>query len=616
VVVTTTSARAIPRVTEDAAAHRVNLRAEAAPPTRAVLALPRPDLAHLFEPARFEALRGHGLRALAREVGGLEGSAPVVDLEHEPDLLAALKRLGAQGVTHLALFGAAERPDFAREVWERFEGVVVMGADLGLRAALDADAACVALGEGLWRVDVGAAPPPAAQAILWRAPGGDHPQLGATPEGVPARPVAPSGHGRLGAGLGLLPVAALAGDADAEALRRAWAAFAPAEVLGEIALGLETALEAALAPAQPERPAAPTAIAVTGVDGSGKSTHVARLAAACAERGHPTLMFKLYRQGAFLECADALSASTALGAPLAAFRTSRLVKLFDSLRAVHATLLPALQAGDAVVLDRWCETHKVAAGAQLGWSMAHHGALAKLPRPAARAWLLVDAPTALARLEARGGGRTADEHPVGLEGYARGFDALAQGAGELRLDAAASEAENAARLSLCLPPPVLPEPVPRPLPKASPAAPARRLQARCEVWLGRLPGLPSLGDSWSRLRDQAGALTAGFEWEARLIATWLELIEQAPVHATLPFWPEVLARLYPDLHGLRILGQRIEAEVIVRGWSPLEPDTVDARPPAARRRFALRYTRVLEALAIERGWPRTDPATPLFQESP
>jgi hypothetical protein len=163
---------------------------------------------------------------------------------------------------------------------------------------------------------------------------------------------------------------------------------------------------------------------------------------------------------------------------------------------------------------------------------------------------------------------------------------------------------------------VLPEPVPRPLPKASPAAPARRLQARCEVWLGRLPGLPSLGDSWSRLRDQAGALTAGFEWEARLIATWLELIEQAPVHATLPFWPEVLARLYPDLHGLRILGQRIEAEVIVRGWSPLEPDTVDARPPAARRRFALRYTRVLEALAIERGWPRTDPATPLFQESP
>jgi hypothetical protein len=54
----------------------------------------------------------------------------------------------------------------------------------------------------------------------------------------------------------------------------------------------------------------------------------------------------------------------------------------------------------------------------------------------------------------------------------------------------------------------------------------------------------------------------------------------------------------------------------VRGWSPLEPDTVDARPPAARRRFALRYTRVLEALATERGWPRFDPATPLFQESP
>jgi thymidylate kinase len=591
-------------------AHQTNLRPQSAPPRVAVLALPRPYLCACFEAGRFDRIRAAAVAALAAAVGGGEGPALVEDLESPgAPLPERLEALAAAGIDRLVLFGAAERPAFAREISLRFAGGVEAPAAAGLlHRARHAPERVVALGEGLYRLDPGASAPADAEALLWRAADATPPVLPVSPH--PQAPLAHDPEARLGAGLGLAPPEALPGTVAGAALRAAWGAAWPADPFRAAVLGLDAALEAAVrAPVERVRPGRPV-VAVTGMDGSGKSTHVDHLARALSGAGRGRVaVLKLYRQGAFLALADDLGARTRRGAPLTCFRLSRVVKLWDSLRVLAEAFEPLVAAHDTLVLDRWTETHVAAAESQLGWDLRSHGALARMPEADARAWLLLPPEVALSRLEVRGTPLTADEHATGLAGYAAVFERLAQGARELRLDARAPEAENAARLRAFfgVPPDAPPGAEPTPPPQAPPALP--RTNARAEVVLGHDAAWPELGADCARWAAAAGPLTRDFLLEGISTRCLLDLREGRPARACAPLWPGVLARLYPDATALAEVDHLLAHEARVVGYRPPRPaDFAGLGGPEGAVRFAAAYGRALETLAGERGWPCLDAA--------
>lgn len=591
-------------VVDSPEAHRVTLRPSPARHHAVVLALPRPPLCRDFEPARFERVRAAALARLAARVGSGDGPAPLVDLEDpaHAHLPSVLERLTREGVRAVVLFGAADRPEFARELAARFDGAVQSAPrDALLESALGPELGACTLGEGLWRVDRGHAAPSDAQAILWRDPASPWPFVCPT-DPRPARPLAHDPERRCGAHRGLLPPEALAGDAASDALRRAWAAWSSPAQLADTALALEPALEAALTGDTASSPPSEDLVAVTGPDGSGKSTHVDALARRLTDAGLNVGIFKLYRQGAFLRLADDLSARTGRGAPLAGFKASRVVKLVDSLRAAQHVLAPLRAACDVVVLDRWTETHLAAASSQLGWSLAGHGALAGLPEPVARAWLLVDPDVALARIAARGTPPTADEHAAGLRGYAAAFDALAVGPREVRLDATHPPEHNAAQVwrvcgdgrrgadrgTLTVSPPAPPE-------ASLPETP--------RVVVGAVEGRWPLGDAAHALLTAAGEVSFGFRLEATAAHALLDVREGRAVSACAPLWPGALVRLYPELGALTELARLLDREVDVIAWRAPRAADFPWLPPRAATRFAALYGAALSALAAQHGWP-------------
>lgn len=606
-------------------AHQVNLQPQTAVARAVVLALPRPLLCAGFEPERFSQLRAVALQRLAARVGGGEGPVPVIDLEDRVHALPLeLERLRDAGIERLVLFGASERPDFAREISLRFAGGVESRPDDALLyAARFAPSAVVSLGAGLYRVDVGAPVPAQAEAVLFRDPSSPFPPIcsGDTRAGLP---FAHDPDTRLGAAVGLLPPEALVCTDEGATLRAHWAGHFPPELLRSAVLGIHDALEAALAPATgPDSPEdiagdeAPQVTlereltarmwAVTGMDGSGKSTHVAHLANAVAARGLRVAILKLYRQGAFLALADDLSARTRRGAPLSAFRLSRCVKLWDSLRMRDEVFDEAAQSHDILILDRWVETHLAAASSQLGWDLRHHGALAAFPKPRGCAWLLLPPEVALERLTSRGLPLTADEHAAGLAGYARAFDALSQGPTDLRLDAQAAEADNALNIrhffgledvDPSITAPVLTAPT---LPVQAPGA--LPMGARAEVVLGFTPDLPVIGTGCLAALPWAGELSRGFVLEGIASRCVLDLREKRPARACAPLWPAVLARLYPDLTALSELDHLLAAEARVVGYLPPRPEDFGGLATGGGAvRFAAAYGRALAEVAEARGW--------------
>lgn len=606
-------------VVHDPAAHLSNLRVPVGPPVRALVACPTPPVCAQLAPRLFARRRQRDLTRLRAELGGGDGPLPVLDLDEQPDLLRGLSRLWADGIRALYVYGMAEQPGFARALEARWEGPVF---DLHetLSAPLFEGPLALWLEPGVLRVrGASKAPEPVliagAERVLFACDG----QPVAPPE--TRRPAAWRVYAwdperRMGAFAGCVPPAARY--PSEAALRTAWSAVSSFAAVSEAVLGIDSKLERAL------RPAAPTTVrlpvgkyVITGTDGAGKSTHVARLAATLRRCGTSVTVVKLYRQGAFLALANALSGRAANGAPLSVFRLSRVVKLIDSLRVLRDTLQPAAAAGDVLVLDRWTETHLAAARSQLGWELEHHPALTLYPTPDRAVWLSLPPAVALDRLAGRAR-LTADEHLEGLRGYAECFEGMAYGAHDLRLDARDDLEHNAKAIEAS----VLKHAAS--LPKRALKAQLRRVPdigasqvmsrveskvkpmgARCRVIVGHRPDLPVLGAEVLSLRTLGDLDRAPLQFwlEAWATQVLLDLRCSRFEAACAPLWPAAAARAWPDLVALGEVVHLLEREAEVIGWS-LDGGEFWARVagPVAGRRLSARYHRSVESLAAASGW--------------
>ncbi len=594
--------------------HQQNLWPAPPTPSRvALLALPLPRIVDALLGAERDTARSNWLADRAAELGGGDGPLPIVDLGGEFARLgtasatcsrfdARLDALGASGVRRLIVVGGQENRGFARAVAARWSGELQP-----LQWPLDA-----------WLANVPALrdderpPPDGRQAV--RA-------------SDPAR--------RLGPWWGFVPPRALLGTREGAELRAAWQAYWCArgrpDAVRCAVLGLDSDLEAALQVASCSSDSPPPSdragalarhVAITGLDGAGKSTHAARLAAAQAARGRQVAVVKIYRQGAFLELAGELGARTRRGAPLAAFRVSRLVKLIDSARVLRDRLAPIAGSCDLLLLDRWLETHVAAARSQLGWDLSGHPLLAAFPHVDRRYWLELDPAQAIARLDARPERRSADEHATGLRGYAREFNRLAVGTGERRLAASAPIEENAARLlaevDTLLGPPRAGGAVVAIENAAPPRLPFDPARERCAVHLGAATDGSELGRDLfalrADLRQRSGAVLDGLPeatWiEAYAAELLLALATTRPRRAAVALWPAALALMEElgDLPMLDELARMVEAETIVGSWGDrVEVERAAAEAfrafgfaPRGAERFAASYGDSLRALS--RAW--------------
>jgi thymidylate kinase len=625
-------------VVAELAAHQQNLAPDGVALRSVVLALPPPVVATLIAPDWTAVARGGALRAVAEAAGGGDGPLAIVELAG--DFTAELARLWQRGVRTLVVFGAREQPGHARALAYRWPGALQLAGESWLDPLLDPAESTRVLASGVVRVAPGVAAPAGYARVLAAVDGAGDPRRVAE-QGPQVWPYAVDAARRLGAWSGVAPPDARFGTACGAELRARWDAWWTArghpELVRAAVLGLDPVLEAALhVPAPRPAPRRARVLAITGIDGAGKSSHVARLARTLCDRGARVRVIKLYRQGAFLELANQLGARTRRGAPLAAFRVSRVVKLIDSLRVYRDHVTPALAACDAVLFDRYVETHLAAAESQLGWDLTGHPALVPFPPADLRWWLALDPTVALERREARGEPASADEHAVGLHGYARVFGRLAALPGEIVLDATAAESANAhaiAERALALVSAARREPgahddhaslVPA-------AAPARvRAAAPCAVHVGLDPTRSSLGDDALRLRGElagwCGAAAAGvpeaFWLEAYAAQLVIDAMTQAPSQAAVALWPSALAAMaHHELDMLAELERVLAPLVQVVSYDPRAEtyeDTFRAlgATEAAAHRLARDYAVQLERIAGERGWSRAVTASPASAAAP
>src|SRR5262249_46144163 len=92
---------------------------------------------------------------------------------------------------------------------------------------------------------------------------------------------------------------------------------------------------------------------VEGIDGSGKSTHVARLAEHLRGKGLRVATHKLFRHGVFHETVTDLTRQCDGGANLHLWQLQRMVKVFDSLKHYFARAARDVATHDALVFDRY-----------------------------------------------------------------------------------------------------------------------------------------------------------------------------------------------------------------------------------------------------------------------
>ena len=601
-------------VVRDPAAHLVNLRrsgCSSRQPAAAVVALPPPVLCARLVPDLMADLRRARLTQLSQVVGGGEGTAPIIALPRAGEPLnETLSALRADGIERLVVYGGPEQPGFARELNARWPGAVEMlpaaqGSDLA--PMLDDPAAVRWLSERVVRLTPGVRPPA-------------HDRVGLTilnacnaeptpwPSEKRGQPFAWTPERRAGRWTGLLPRAAERADAFGTILRAAWAERWGPETVRGAALGLDVPLQQALGPRAPQAVALPARrLVVTGIDGAGKSTHIDRLAQTLQARGARVAVVKTYRQGAFLELADELSGRVAQGASLANFRLSRVVKLVDSVRALQHVFGPAAERCDVLLCDRWTETHVAAARSQLGWDVTQHPALTAFPAADRAAWLLLSPEIALARLQSRGKRLTADEHPAGLTGYARVFEALANGPDDLRLDGEAPVETNGKAIEAFLVGEERWASAPGPPPEPVVQAPAARPRAqRCEIVVGWDPSLPALGVEALELRATGELQRAplSFWLEAVAAQVVIDLRARRPTRACVPIWPRATARAWPDLDAILELARLAERECHITGWRrPRPADFAKLACPAGAVRLSAHYGAALAALATQQGWP-------------
>jgi dTMP kinase len=641
------------------AAHQQHLAPDPAPDHTVLLALPAPALGTLIAADHFAELRRTALAALASELGG--GDGPLAIVEYARGVLDALWQRGVRG---LVVHGGGERPGHMRAVRYRWPGALrEAGASL-LAPLMDLREPVRVIAPGVVRIAPGVSAPGGAACVLAAVDEGDDPARVRTHDRV--WPYACERDPRWrGPWSGVLPAAGRFGTAAGAVIRARWDAhwtqLGHPDAVRIAALGLDPELEATLREAPASVPgrrdlyaqvaanpgidgagqslrAASVApgrrepraqvIAITGIDGAGKSSQVGWLAGELRERGARVEVTKLYRQGAFLELANLLGARTRRGGPLAAFVTSRTVKLVDSLRVYRDHLAGALVACDVVLFDRHVETHLAAAASQLGWDLTGHPALAPFPAAELRFWLALDPGTALARRDQRGEPPSADEHAIGLRGYADQFARLAAGPNEIVLDATAP-ADTNRRVILDRVTSVLA--APHGDPAWSSLVPSRglprRAGPRCAVHLGgsseasgRASSIVELGAELLALRGAldgwcgpiAGHAPEAFWLEAYAAQLVLDLWTLTVPRARIALWPEAIAMMasHQSLEVLHELARLIAPRVDVETYDPRPASyaptfaALGAGPRAALR-LARDYADQLARIAGEHGWTET-----------
>jgi thymidylate kinase len=191
--------------------------------------------------------------------------------------------------------------------------------------------------------------------------------------------------------------------------------------------------------------------AVEGIDGAGKSTHVAALAEHLKARGLRVASHKLFRHGLFHETVTDLTRQCEGERNLHLWPLQRMVKVFDSLKCLVATVAPDLERCDALIFDRYAPTHLAE-----GLGRYHHDPFSRellAALPALDRLFLLDLPAgeALARIEARASApaqkaRTIDENPYMLGRYRAALAGLARRDGQVVLDARAPFEVNQRRM--------------------------------------------------------------------------------------------------------------------------------------------------------------------------
>ena len=227
---------------------------------------------------------------------------------------------------------------------------------------------------------------------------------------------------------GLLP----AGDLSA-AQRRAWhrllARRAPGARLRALALenlalaGIDVYAESldrdpTSVPAAADSATQAAVIAVCGVDGAGKSSHLDALEQRLSARGLRVARLKIYRHGVFHRTVTDLNRGCVGERHLHRWPLQRVAKLHDSAEYLEQVVRPAMAQADVLLFDRYLPTHEALAAARYGWDPWCAETLAGYP--AADLTLFLDLPTSVA-LERLGGreARTVDENPTMMGLFAR-----------------------------------------------------------------------------------------------------------------------------------------------------------------------------------------------------
>jgi dTMP kinase len=186
-------------------------------------------------------------------------------------------------------------------------------------------------------------------------------------------------------------------------------------------------------------------VAIEGIDGSGKSTHVAALREHLERRGLACQQLKIFRHGIFHDTVTELARRCAGERDLHLWRLERMIKAGDSLRYFHSEVAPALERCDVALFDRYVFTHDAAATGRLHHDPFTRELLSVYPAPE-RVYLLdLPAEAALTRIGTRNA-RTIDENPFMLERYRRRLLVLAERQGFVVLDARRAFDENQAAM--------------------------------------------------------------------------------------------------------------------------------------------------------------------------
>jgi dTMP kinase len=197
------------------------------------------------------------------------------------------------------------------------------------------------------------------------------------------------------------------------------------------------------APGPPRRRA--LVVAVCGIDGAGKSSHVRALAEHLQSQGLRVAIHKIYRHGVFHETVTELTRSCAGERNLHLWRVERLAKAFDSVKCLITSVQQDLDRHDVVLFDRYTQTHFAAGVGRCHYDPLTRELLACFPD--ADLWFLLDLPVgdALVRIGTRAA-PTVDENPYMLGRYRAMLQALARGPSACTLDARAPFESNQERM--------------------------------------------------------------------------------------------------------------------------------------------------------------------------